>query len=229
MTMLLELKRWVIPPGHQVLLQDVTWTELEQILRELGEKRASRISYSNGLLEIMIPSPEHEDDKVIIGDFVKILLEERGQEFRNLGSTTFKREQMGQAVEPDECFYIQHEAMIRGKSRLNLEIDPPPDLAIEIDITNRTKFNHYEQLGVLELWRFDGRLLSIYCLENGKYSLSDQSRQFPGLDLLAAIPRFLTVSKEQGRSRRDPLRGAPAMRDFREWVKAGLNPTLVGN
>ena len=209
--MLLELKRWTIPPGHQVLLQDVTWGELEQILGELGEKRAARISYSNGLLEIMTPLPEHEDAKAIIGDFVKILLEEKGRDFRNLGSTTFKREDMAQAVEPDECFYIENESKIRGKSRLNLAVDPPPDLAIEIDITNRTQFNHYETLGVPELWRFDGISLEIYCLDQGQCQLSDQSQQFPGLDLREAVPRFLALSKTQGRS--------PAMRGFREWVR----------
>jgi hypothetical protein len=59
--MLLELKRWVIPPGHQALLTDVFWSELEEILEELGEQRSRRISYSNGIVEMMTPLSEHED------------------------------------------------------------------------------------------------------------------------------------------------------------------------
>jgi Uma2 family endonuclease len=208
--MLLDLKRWVVPPGHQVLLRDVSWLELEQILDELGEHRAAQISYSNGLLEIMTPSPEHEDDKAIISDFVKILLEELGREFRTLGSTTFKHEQMDQAVEPDECFYIQHEAMIRGKKRIDLPRDPPPDLAIEIDITARTRLGNYEKLGVPELWRYDGEALEIYQLQGDAYCLVDESLQFPGLAVQQAIPQYLAQSKTQGRT--------VAMRSFRRWV-----------
>ncbi|MBF1999096.1 MAG: Uma2 family endonuclease [Synechococcales cyanobacterium M58_A2018_015] len=214
--MLLELKRWVVPPGHQVLLRDVSWSELEQILEELGEHRAVRISYSNGLLELMTPLPEHEDDKAIISDFVKILLEERGREFRNLGSTTFKYERMDQAVEPDECFYIQHEAAIRGKKRIDLGVDPPPDLVIEIDITARTRLGNYEKLRVPELWRFDGEALEMYVLHGETYSLSSESLQFPGLALQEAIPQYLELSKTQGRT--------VAMRAFRDWVQQQMKP-----
>ncbi|MDG2617771.1 Uma2 family endonuclease [Thermoleptolyngbya sichuanensis XZ-Cy5] len=214
--MLLELKRWVVPPGHQVLLRDVSWSELEQILEELGEHRAVRISYSSGLLELMTPLPEHEDDKVIISDFVKILLEEQGREFRNLGSTTFKHEQMDQAVEPDECFYIQHEAAIRGKKRIDLGVDPPPDLVIEIDITARTRLGNYEKLRVPELWRYDGEALEMYVLQGETYSLSSESLQFPGMALQEAIPYYLEMSKTQGRT--------VAMRAFRDWVQQQMKP-----
>ena len=112
--------------GHQVLLTAVTWAELETILDELGDERATRLSYSSGVLEIMAPSLEHEDDKVILADLGKIILEEQELEFRNLGSTTFKSEAMGQAVETDECFYIEHEPAIRGKMRIDLTVDHRP-------------------------------------------------------------------------------------------------------
>jgi len=208
--MLLELRRWVIPPGHQVLLQGVSWLELEQILEELGESRSARLSYSEGWLEIMTPLPEHEDNKVILGDFVKIILEEQGREFRNLGSTTFKHAGMDQAVEPDECFYIDHEAAIRGKPRLDLTVDPPPDLAIEIDITARTQLQNYAKLKVPELWRYDGQQLEIYILLGDGYQLSPYSHQFPNLALIEAMPSYLAQSKSQGRT--------VAMRAFRRWV-----------
>ncbi len=136
--MLLELSRLSVPPGQRVLLHDVSWQELEIILEELGEHRGARIAYDNGTLEIMTPLPEHEDNKEIIGDLVKALLEELNIEFRSLGSITFQNQAMAKGIEPDQCFYIQNEAAIRGKKRIDLGVDPPPDLALEIDITCRT-------------------------------------------------------------------------------------------
>ena len=209
--MLLELNRWVIPPGHQALIKNVSWSELEEILEELGEARSSRISYSNGSLEIMTPLAEHESNKGFISDFVRIILEELGQEYRNLGSTTFKSEAMAQAVEADECFYIQNEAIVRGKKRIDLNIIPPPDLVIEIDITNRTRFNNYEILGVPELWRYDGKNLEINVLTSGKYTLSTQSLQFPQFPLKQGIPQYLEAGKTQGKT--------AIMNQFRHWVR----------
>jgi Uma2 family endonuclease len=176
--MQLELNQLIVPPGHQLLLKDVSWQMFEKILEELGETRAARVSYSKGMLEIMTPLAEHEDDKVIIGDLVKALLEELDIEFRSLGSTTFKNQAMAQAVEADDCFYIRNEAAIRGKKRIDLNFDPPPDLAIEIDITSRTQFNNYEALGVPELWRYNGRNLQIHILQEGKYVESNNSYNF---------------------------------------------------
>jgi Uma2 family endonuclease len=104
--MLLELRRLEVPPGQRLLLRDVTWQEFETILDELGDHRGSRLAYDNGTLEMM-PLPEHEDDKEIIGDLIKALLEELDIEFRSLDSTTFKKQQT-QGLEPDQCFYIQN-------------------------------------------------------------------------------------------------------------------------
>jgi Uma2 family endonuclease len=152
--MLLELRRLEVPPGQKLLLRDVTWQEFESILNELGDHRSTRIAYEDGTLEMMMPLPEHEDDKEIVGDLIKALLEELDIEFRSLGSTTFKKFQ-AQGLEPDQCFYIQNERIIRGKKRIDLSVDPPPDLAIEIDVTSRTHPSIYAALGVPELWRFE--------------------------------------------------------------------------
>jgi Uma2 family endonuclease len=121
--MLLELKRLSVPPGQRVLLVDVSWQEFETILEELGEHRAARLAYDKGILEIMTPLPEHEANKEIISDLVKALLEELDIEFLTLGSTTFKNQDMAQGIEPDQCFYIQNEAVLRGKKRINLAFD----------------------------------------------------------------------------------------------------------
>jgi hypothetical protein len=171
----------------------------------------------------MSPSPEHEDNKDILSHLVEILLEEADIEFRNLGSTTFKNEQMDQAVEPDACFYIAHEAQIRGKRRIDLMVDPPPDLAIEIDIPARTRFNNYETLGVPELWRYNGTTLEISVLREGQYARSEQSVHFPDLPLTDVIPAYLDVRSVNslpvhvGATGRSPLqiRGYPLAQDIR--------------
>lgn len=208
--MQLQFHQLVIPPGNQLLLTNISWQMFENLLEELGETRAKRLSYNQGTLEIMVPLPEHEIDKEIIGDLVKILLEELGTEFIALGSTTFKNSAMARGVEPDQCFYIQHEATMRGKSRINLAIDPPPDLAIEIDLTSRTPLGNYEALGVPELWRYEGKL-RIYVLQQGKYVESPTSSLFPQFPLRKEIPRYVYQSTQTSRNQ--------TMRAFREWVR----------
>jgi Uma2 family endonuclease len=209
--MLLELRRLEVPPGQRLLLRDVTWQEFETILDELGEHRSARLAYDQGTLEMMMPLPEHEDDKEIIGDLIKALLEELDLEFRSLGSTTFKKAQT-QGLEPDQCFYIQHEAVIRGKRRIDLAIDPPPDLAIEIDVTSRTHPSIYAALGVPELWQFDRGTLQINILRGDRYELVAESPNFPGLPLTEVLPHYLAESKTIGRNR--------TVRAFRQWIRA---------
>jgi Uma2 family endonuclease len=212
--MLLELRQLKIQPGQQLLLEDVSWQQLEGILAELGESRASRLSYSNGRLEIMVPLPEHEKAKEIIGDMVKILLEERQIAFESLGSTTLKNERMIQAVEPDACFYIQNQAAVIGKNRLDMSVDPPPDLAIEIDLTSRTQLDNYQILGVPELWRYARRGLQINVLQAGRYVESDSSPTFPGIPIVELVNRYVQQSQVSGRTQ--------AIQGFRSWVRENL-------
>lgn len=209
--MLLEIKRITVPPGQRVLLSDVNWQEFETILEDLGEHRASRVAYDNGTLEIMTPLPEHETNKELVSDLVKALLEELDIEFCPLGSTTFKNEEMNKGIEADNCFYIQNEAAIRGKNRLNLTIDPPPDLALEIDVTSRTHPSIYEALGVPELWRFENGKLQINVLREGKYVQCESSPTFPNLSLIEVIPHYLNQCRTLGRNK--------TMRAWRAWVK----------
>jgi Uma2 family endonuclease len=198
--MLLSIRRINVPPGQRVLLSDVTWEEFETILDELGEHRAARIAYDTGVLEIMAPLPEHEFGKEIIGDLIKALLEELDIEFLSLGSTTFKNQIMLQGIEPDQCFYIENESKVRGKNRLHLTQDPPPDLALEIDVTSRTHPSIYEALKVPELWRFEKGKLQINLLQNGSYVVSERSKNFPNFDLAKILPQYLEQSKTTGRN-----------------------------
>ena len=209
--MLLELNQLIIRAGHQLLIKDVSWSAYKCILAELGDNRSSWIGYSQGVLEIMAPLPEHEVAKVIIGDLLKVLLEELDLEFWSLGSTTFDKESMDAGVEPDNCFYIQNEAKIRGKDRINLETDPPPDLAVEIDITSRTRFNNYQALRVPELWRWNGRKLEINVFFDDKYIESNTSSIFPNFSISQVIPEYFLLSKTNGRN--------ATMKAFRGWIK----------
>lgn len=143
--MLLELRQIKVSPRQQIILEDISWENFETILAELGERRRLRLAYDNGLLEMMMPSLEHEDDKEIIGDLIKDLLEELDIEFRCLGSATLKRA-TSYGLEPNQCFYIQNETRIRNKKCIDLITDPPPDLAIEVDINSRTHPSIYEVL-----------------------------------------------------------------------------------
>jgi Uma2 family endonuclease len=213
--MLLELNRLEIPPGQRVLLRNVSWDEFETILEELGEKRAARVAYNRGMLEIMTPLPEHECSKENISDFVKILLEEFDIDFSPLGSTTFKNQLMSQGLEPDNCFYIQNEALIRGKDRIDLTIDPPPDLALEVDVTSRTNKEIYQTLGVPELWRFERSKLQINILKNGLYIETEFSSYFPNIPLTQVIPEYLQKLKTESRNK--------TMREFRTWVKQQIS------
>ena len=207
----LQLRQLDIPPGHRVLFHNVSWQEFEAILEELGEHRAARIAYSKGTLEIKMPLPEHEVNKEIIGDMVKILLEKLEVDRECFGSTTFKREDMVFGIEPDQCFYIQNHGVMIGKKRMDLTIDPPPDLAIEVDVTSKTQLTAYEALGVPELWRYDNGKLQINLLREGKYVESKISPTFPSLPIVEIISQFVEQSKITGTS--------PTLRAFRKWVQ----------
>jgi Uma2 family endonuclease len=210
----LQLRQINVPPGHRVIFKDVSWEEFEAILEELGDRRASRLAYSKGTLEIRMPLPKHEKAKAIIGDLVKILLEETETDCENFASSTFKRKDMAQGIEPDDCFYIQNYAQMIGKDRVDLTIDPPPDLAIEVDVTSRTQLDAYRALGVPELWRYEEGNLRIDVLVNGEYRESQVSSTFPDFPV-PIIVQFVKQSLSAGRS--------STLRAFRKWVREHLN------
>lgn len=207
----IQLRQLIVYPGQRIQLQDVNWQEFEAILDELGEKRACRIAYSDGVLEIRMPLPEHEVDKELISDMVKILLEELDIDNECFGSSTFKRQDMGQGIEPDQCFYIENAAIMIGKRRVDLTIDPPPDLAIEVDVTSKTGLDAYQGLGVPELWRFEDGRLRISILENGQYRDSTFSPHFPNLAIADLISQFVERAQTEGRSK--------ALKTFRQKVR----------
>jgi len=207
----LQLRQLSVSPGQRIILTDINWSKFEEILQELGEKRAKRVAYYQNTLEIIMPLPEHEFDKEILGDMVKILLEELEVERECYGSTTFKREDMAAGIEPDNCFYIQNYHLMIGKRRLDLTVDPPPDLAIEVDVTSKTQLSAYQVLGVPELWRFSQGSLKIYVLQADGYVESSLSPTFPNLPIIQGVEQFVKMSLIQGSS--------AALRAFRNWLR----------
>ena len=187
-----------LEPGQKVTLQPVSWEGFEEILADLGERRTSRIAYANGILEIIAPLPEHERSKVLLADLVKTLLRVQKRAWEPLGSTTFKRKGMIAGIEPDDCFYIQNYKAVIGKNRLDLTQDPPPDLALETDLTSKTELDAYEALGVTELWIYKGGKLKINVLQFGKYVELQTSPTFPGVAVIEIIPRFMQRASEVG-------------------------------
>ncbi len=175
-----------LDPGSVVTIPNVSWLEFESILEELGEKRSARITYSKGTLQIMVPLPEHEKPKELISDIVKTLLKAAGRRYESFGSTTFKREGIA-GVEPDACFYIENYQIMVDRRQLQPD-DPPPDLAIEIDVTSKTDLEVYEAIAVPEVWVYDNGKLTIYLLRDGRYVESDTSPNFPDIAIAQIIP-----------------------------------------
>jgi Uma2 family endonuclease len=212
----LRLQQIRVPPGQRILLEAISWHEFEAIVEELGEHRGSRIAYSKGTLEIVSPLPEHEKAKVVLSDLLKVLLDELNMPWESLGSTTFRREEMAAGIEPDDCFYIQHQAAVVGKDRIDLTVDPPPDLALEVDVTSTTALEAYAALQVPELWRYHNRTLQIFVLRDNTYVVSPGSPTFPHIPVVAGMTRFVEMSRTAGT--------APALRAFRQWVRQYIQP-----
>jgi Uma2 family endonuclease len=210
----ISLNRIGISAGQRIYLNDVNWAEFEQILLELGEKRATRIAYYAGKLEIRMPLPEHERIKVLISNLLVILLEELDLPWESLGSSTFKNARMNTGIEPDDCFYLTNCQAMIGKKRLDLEIDPPPDLAIEIDLTSPTQLSAYEALGVPEIWRYQQGRLAIFVLLEGHYRESTVSSLFPNMPILEGISGIL--------DRHNEVLMSEARKEFRKWVQQYL-------
>jgi len=185
-----------LSPGSLVTIPNINWQEFESILAELGENRAARLAYSQGTLEIMVPLPDHKKPKDIISDIVKLLLKSTGRRYEPFGSTTFKQEGIA-GVEPDACFYIQNYQQMIGRHRLKPD-DPPPDLAIESDVTSKTTLDAYQGIGVPEVWVYDSVNLTIYVLQTGNYKRSDISPIFPDFPIAQIIPATIKRSWQVG-------------------------------
>jgi Uma2 family endonuclease len=161
----------------------------------------------------MVLSAEHENYKDVLVLLLNILAEELGIDVSSFGSTTFRREDLARGFEPDGCFYIQNEAAVRGKKQIDLAVDPPPDLVIEIDIASLSldKFPIFAASGVGEVWRYDGRRVAIFTLEGGQYVEQAHSAALP-IVTSAALTDFVEASQQVKRT--------VWLRRVREWARA---------
>ena len=201
------------PPDEIIRLSGISWTTYETLLEELSDRRL-RLTYNRGTLEIMAPSPEHELNKRVLGRFIETIAEEFEVSIYPLGSTTFKQPKLSGA-EPDECFYIRNIAAVQGKKRLDMAKDPAPDLVLEVDITSSSpnRLQVYADLGVAEVWIYNGEYLVIQQLQNGTYIVTQTSQFFRSLsipDIVVWLQRSTTM---------DYL---ALVKAFRVWVRSQL-------
>jgi Uma2 family endonuclease len=204
------------PPLSGIVLKGIHWDTYQALVRDLESQPSRRLTYDNGSLEIWMPLPPHESYKRWLGRLVEIVTEELDIEIRSLSASTWSREDLAKGVEADECYYIQNEAVIRGKMAIDLTVDPPPDLAIEIDITSPSlpRLPIYRALGVPEVWRFDGSRLQFLSLIDGEYREVTTSIAI-SLLTVELVQTFLQEASEMGET--------SWAKQVRRWVREELS------
>lgn len=190
-----------LPPGGEVILRHQTWLDYEKLLESRQDKAAIKIYFDAETQEIriMAPLPGHGKKSDTLSDLVKALLRYQGQDWDSFDPITLKRIELA-GLEPDACFYIQNRQAILGKERIDLEIDPPPDLALEIDLTSSTKPKDYQAIGVPELWIYRRKVLYIYLFDGQQYQERSNSPTFPGIPVKQLIPKYVERAWEAGSS-----------------------------
>jgi Uma2 family endonuclease len=210
------------PSEGRLLLRDVGWDDYEAMLEIVGERHI-RVTFDRGTMEVTMPSQRHEQAAQLLGLFVPILAEELELPYEPLGMTTWRKPEAEKGLEPDQCYYIQNRAVVREREVLDLEVDPPPDVAIEVDITSSSlnRMGIYAELCVPEVWRYDGHSVTMFALQaNCTYAPCAESLSFPGLRP-ADVERLVELGRAM-----DKLRWS---RELRDWVQNELIPRRRGD
>jgi Uma2 family endonuclease len=202
-----------LAPGDELILRFRTWEDYETLLKRREDKAGLRIRYNSKTQEIRImsPLPRHAKNADLLADLVKALLRQAGKDWDAFTPVTLKRINR-QGIEPDYCFYIDNRDRILGKERIDLETDPPPDLAIEIDLTCTTKPEDYQAISPVELWVYRQNQLLIYHFDSQQYQESQISRWFPNYDLKNLIPQYIDRGWQIGSS--------VALREFEDALRS---------
>ena len=200
------------PPA---VLHDIDWHTYSQLLRVFQGRRRLRLTYDRGTLEIMSPLFEHDALAYLLGRFVDVLTEELNLPCRAGRSVTLRRKRKQRGLEADNCYWIAHAHRLQGKTRLDLRSDPPPDLAIEVDVTRSSldRMSIYAALNVPEVWRLSASGLAFHILTGGAYQVRTNSLAFPQLTS-ADLAGFLS---QLGQTDDTTL-----VKQFRDWVRREL-------
>lgn len=200
---------------NRVILNNISWDTFERLLADIGDRRKTLFHYINGTLEIMSPLSLHEGSNRFIEALLGVFTDELEIDMRRLGSLLMKIPELKLGAEPDSCYYIQNEPIIRGKEVIIVGQDPAPNLVLEVDITNPSdrRLPIYALLAVPEVWRYDGYSLEFLALENGAYQPIAKSLSFPDL------PAAIIVEYVQ---KRLTLGESGTLREFRKWVRENV-------
>lgn len=206
-----------LPDDASVTFNDVSWDEYEDLLEQVGEAPGLRISYDDGSLQVMTISSEHEKYASFINSLTTAIKLRLRIDILAFGSATMRKRKRKKGNEPDACFYVQTASLIGNRIQLDFETDPPPDIAVEIDVhhDSRSKLPIYAALGVPEIWRYDGQAMTIYHLSDA----SDEQQYLAG-DSSAALPMLsatlLTEMIERMRSDGE----LSALLAFDDWLRS---------
>ncbi len=171
-----------------------TWKDYQMLMEQLGDKANPRIKYRPGEILLMSPLPKHGREAHIIADLITILLDHLGQNYEAFTPITMELPEIS-GLEPDYSFYINNWEAAVGKERINWSTEPPPDLALEIDVTSYTDVNDYLPYRVPEVWLYKKNQLIIYALNNDSYNIVSSSRYFPNLNLQEILAECLEIAR----------------------------------
>ncbi len=190
-----------VEPGAEVILSLQSWADYERLLSLRDERLLPKIYFNadSGKIRLMSPLPAHGKRTQTLADLVKIILRSRGKKWDSFDPITLKQGFRG-GVEPDICFYIDNRSAILGKDKIDLAIDPPPDLAIEVDITSRSDIDDYIPIAIPEVWIYQPSQLLIYGFNNGAYEEIQLSTLFTDIDIKAILPIYVEMAWHQGSS-----------------------------
>jgi Uma2 family endonuclease len=190
-----------LPEGATLIIRRASWEDYERLLDDLRDRPRLRVSYDDGAIEVTSPLPEHEEYVRFIEDLVRAVADELGVMLEKRGSATWKRRRLAKGAEPDASFYIANAPRIIGRGEIDLDRDPPPDVVLEIDVSNESlsKFPIYAALGVPEIWRYDGATVRFYQLAGDVYREIGESRFVAGLTPVM-MGTALERSKSEGQT-----------------------------
>jgi Uma2 family endonuclease len=205
-------KSAALEPRQCITLSGLNWATYRKISDALSDHHV-RLTFNRGVLELMTKSRLHEVLSRLYNGFLVVLADEYEMPLSSCGGMTCDREDLERGAEPDECFYLVNEPVIRGKDQIDLTKDPPPDLMVEIDLTSSSKarMTIYAAIKVPEVWRIDAASVTVFQLsQNGSYLPADQSIYFPGLPV-SGIAGFA--------QRLADVDQITVFREFRIWVR----------